>query len=185
MEILLLIAKCLFFLIPAYVANVLPIIAARFKILESLNLPIDGNLKFKGEPLLGTHKTVRGFVLGILGAIIIVFIQYLAHEFSFIHSISLVNYSEIDPLFLGFLIGFGTLFGDAVGSFIKRRIKIKSGDRWLVGDQIDMALGVLLFTMPIYQYDVWAALTIVLLTFFLHILGSRIGYFLRLRKEKW
>jgi hypothetical protein len=53
------VVRVVYFFGPAYAADVSPILAER--LLPRFDVPIDGGTKLRGPPLLGAHKTWRGF----------------------------------------------------------------------------------------------------------------------------
>ena len=59
-------------LLPAGFANMAPVL---FKWIPLMNYPVDYNKKFRDKPVFGKNKTYRGFLFGILIAILVVFIQ--------------------------------------------------------------------------------------------------------------
>ena len=174
--------QLIYLMLPAYVANMTPVLAKnKFK---PLDYPIDGGKTFMGKPLLGTHKTMRGILLGIICAIAVFYIQQILFRYEAFQSLSLIDYNLVGPL-LGFCLGFGSLVGDAVGSFIKRRINIKPGSRLIVLDQLDFAVGALYFMAFIYHPG-WETMGYILaITFVLHIVVHRIGYYMKINKKKW
>lgn len=138
----------LYLLIPGAIANIIPaIIKNHFKFLA---YPIDFRINLFGKRLFGDNKTFRGLIWGIIGSIVIVFLQKILYEYNFFSNLSLVDYSEINFLLFGFLIGFGVLFGDLVGSFIKRRFDFKPGESFYVLDQINGGFGFALFLSIFY-----------------------------------
>ncbi len=183
----------LYFFSPAYCANMAPPFAKYLGIFKSLDKPIDGNKTFKGKPILGSHKTWRGIVSGIIAGILAVLIQSWLYNFNyFFRNISLINYNQINLFVFGFLISFGTLFGDCFFAFLKRRIGKKPGEKWLPFDQINYVIGCSLFLTPyLWQFFpdktffliLWALL--LTLTFFLHIIFNRLGYVLKIHQAKW
>ena len=76
---------------------------------DRFNTPLDGNKTFfDGQPILGPHKTIRGFVGSIVCG------GLTAHLFSL-------------SLLQGVALGILTMLGDIITSFIKRRLKLSSG----------------------------------------------------------
>ena len=75
------ILQCFYFMLPAYFANMAPVIGRG--IFPRFNIPIDFNKKIKGKPIFGRNKTFRGFIFGILFAVIIAYIQYLLFMYGF------------------------------------------------------------------------------------------------------
>ncbi|MCD6244460.1 MAG: CDP-2,3-bis-(O-geranylgeranyl)-sn-glycerol synthase [Candidatus Korarchaeota archaeon] len=93
--------RSIWYVLPSYFANMAPVLLGGGR-------PLDMNMKFiDGERLLGEHKTIRGFLSGVLVGTIVGCVQGR-------------------PL-SGFLLSFGAMVGDAFGSFIKRRLKLRPG----------------------------------------------------------
>lgn len=108
-------AEALLFTLPAFAANMAPVIAA--KILPQWATRVDFNITFNHAPLFGAHKTWRGLIAGGLAGGLL----------------GLTSYG----FWLGMLVGITALVGDLIGSFIKRRLNIKSGQPLPVVDQVD------------------------------------------------
>jgi CDP-2,3-bis-(O-geranylgeranyl)-sn-glycerol synthase len=173
----------MYLLLPGLVANMAPVF---FKKVNFLNYPLDFNKKWRGKPLLGNHKTFRGFFFGILLAILIVLLQkFLFTNIVFFKNISLINYSEENFVLIGFILGFGALFGDAVKSFFKRRTSIKPGSSWIPWDQLDFIIGELVFLCLIFIPPLAPTLIILLVVPLLHILFNHLGFYLGLSKTKF
>src|SRR3989338_4143493 len=119
---LMLALKSLYLMLPAYFANMAPVI---MKKVNFLDYPVDFNKKLGKNPVFGRHKTFRGFVFGVLFAIITAYIQFRLAGFDSLRNISILNYDRW--LLIGFLMGFGALIGDLIKSFFKRRISINPG----------------------------------------------------------
>lgn len=172
--------KCLYLMLPAYFANMAPVIVKKINL---FNYPIDMNTKLNKKPLLGSHKTFRGFAFGVAFAILIAYLQSLLYENEFFRNMSFFSYQNW--LLLGFLMGFGALAGDAIKSFFKRRVGIKPGHKFVPFDQIDFALGALLLVAPFFHLTIEVFMLSVLLTFALHIAVNHVAFYLKIRNEKW
>ena len=179
------ILSCLYFFLPAYFTNMTPPLARKAGVLKFLEKPIDFGKNFFSQPLLGSHKTWRGAILGIIVGTSVVKFQVWLYRFHFIKEISFFDYYKINFLVFGFLISGGAVFGDLLFAFIKRRLRLKPGTRFLPFDQINYVIGAFLFLTPFFKIDVRIWLTIFILTFFLHIIVNRLGYLLGLYKAKW
>ena len=170
--------------LPAGVANMAPIFASKLPWLSGLNFPMDFYIQYKGKRLLGDHKTIRGLISGILLGIATVWIQKeLFVQLEFVRTVSLVNYSNVNLLFLGTLLGAGALIGDAVKSFFKRRFTIPSGKSWLPFDQIDYIIGACISIYPVIHFTWFTYIQIISTFFILHIIATHMGFWLRLKKE--
>jgi len=172
------IVPALYFFLPAYVANMMPVFFARF------GLPFDQPIS---ENKFGAHKTWRGFLAGFTGAFIVLYIQkFLFLEDGLIfNNISILNYQDISIFLYSSAFGIGALTGDLVKSFLKRQIGIPSGDSWFPFDQLDFVLGAILFIYPLYQISFEQFLIILIITPLLHLIISSCGYFLGLKKVWW
>lgn len=170
------ILQLIYFMLPAYLANLTPALFKNF--LKNWNTPLDFNKKLHGKPILGINKTIKGTIIGISFAILTAYLQYKLHP----NALSLIDYQNW--LAIGFLQGFGALFGDALKSFFKRRFGIKPGKSWMPFDQTDYSIGALAFTSIIF-FPGWAnAILIVIVSAILHILANLVGYVLGIKKTK-
>lgn len=172
------ILNILWFLLPAYFANMAPVFANM--IFKKKALPIDF-----GRNIFGNHKTYRGFVSGIFLALLIIYLQSYLTNFNFFREIGLIDYKSINLMLFGFLFGFGSMIGDLIKSFFKRRLNIPPGARFIPFDQIDYLLGAFLLISFVYfpgwKFFVYSAIV----TFFANIIVNHIGYYLKLRETKW
>ncbi|MFH1316283.1 MAG: CDP-2,3-bis-(O-geranylgeranyl)-sn-glycerol synthase [Candidatus Woesearchaeota archaeon] len=176
-----LILSSVYFMLPAYFANMAPVIVRRFTNL--LDYPIDFNIKFGGKPLLGKNKTWRGLFFGVVFALIIAYVQFLLKNSLFFSSISIIGYNSW--LMIGFLLGLGALVGDFSKSFVKRRLSIKPGKRFFPFDQLDFIIGALIFISIIMVPPIDLLITILIISLVLHVVVNHLAYYLKIRKEKW
>jgi CDP-2,3-bis-(O-geranylgeranyl)-sn-glycerol synthase len=180
------IPQALWYFLPAYFANMAPNFFR--KTLHTLAKPIDHGATFRGKRVFGDHKTYRGFVAGAFVAIVIILLQRAAYSVSFFQALSLIDYSA-QPLgkliFLGFLLGFGALLGDAVKSFFKRQVGVQPGKSWFPFDQLDFVIGGLLLSFMIYLPSNTAILAILILSPLLHVIVKYCGWLLKIDKEKF
>lgn len=168
----------LWFFLPAGLANASPVFASRISFLKSIYKPIDLNHKLRGKRILGDNKTYLGVVVAIFVGLVVIALQRYGYSHSeWIRSISGgVNYIRPVMWWLGPLLGFGAIFGDAVESFFKRQIGIQSGHRWFPFDQVDYVVGGLLFSLIIVRLSFFDYLLIILVWLVLHVIVSYLGY---------
>lgn len=183
MSFITVILEVLWFMLPAYGANMVP---GLFKnTLKPLGKPIDRGKTWRGKRIFGDNKTYRGLIVGVFFSILLAFFQSKLYMVDFFKSISIIDYSEVNFLMLGVLLGFGALFGDMIKSFFKRRKGIKFGDKWIPFDQIDWVIGSVVFVLFIYIPDIIHLITIIVLFPILHVIINHIAFFLKLRDKKW
>lgn len=182
--------KILFFalwvFLPAGIANMVPVFAAKVPLIRKWDSPLDFGLSFGGKRIFGDHKTIRGVVAGVIMGILVAYLQYyviLASPEYVKHIFLLFDYMKGNPFIFGFLLSFGALLGDAVKSFFKRRTNIRPGGTWFPFDQIDYILGGILGSLVFVKLSWTVYLVIFLIYFCLHILATTIGYFFGLKES--
>ncbi|MDO8669554.1 MAG: CDP-2,3-bis-(O-geranylgeranyl)-sn-glycerol synthase, partial [Candidatus Buchananbacteria bacterium] len=179
-----LIIKSIYFVLPAYLANMAPVICDKLKLFRFLARPIDGGRKLGSQPIFGSSKTWRGLFSGALFGLITTSFQAYLYNYDFFKDISLIDYPS-NFIAFGLLSGLGAMVGDLIKSFFKRRLNKKSGSSWPVFDQLDFVLGFLLFTYYFSAPAVPIILTILLLTLILHPLTNLVSYALGFKKVWW
>lgn len=187
MNSLLYILSCIYFFIPAYIANATPPLANTFNILNGLNKPIDGGREIRGVPVLGSHKTWRGLICEIiictlLTQLLIYIDNY--YNLAIYNNIGLSTHS-INGWILGLLLSVGIVFGDIFFAFVKRRLKLRPGTAFIPFDQTNYVIGAFIFLQPFLGLSFKFWLTLFLLTLIVHIVFNRVGYNLGLHKAKW
>ena len=159
--IMLEIAAAIWFIFPAYCANAAPVIFGGGPQMDF------GKKFFDGKPILGSHKTFRGFLAGLVVGTLVGLVQTLLFE-QFLFEYSQFSYSIV----LGFVLSLGALTGDLIESFAKRRLNRSPGSSLPVADQIDFILGAFLFSIPVSPPSLLAALIILLITVPIHLLTN-------------
>jgi len=176
------IIELLYFLLPAAFANIMPVFVKHH--FRSLAYPLDFKKKFIDEKrLLGEHKTFRGLVFGIIGAMTISLVQKYLHNYYLFNAISLINYQEINILVFGFLVGIGVIIGDALGSFVKRRVNVKPGKSLYLIDQASSIIGIGIFVLPFYLPSLEIFLYLFIIWTIGHFIIKFIGYLLKIDKN--
>jgi len=155
----------IWFFIPSYIANIVP---GLVKKMGFLDYPIDFNKTFGGKRVFGSHKTWRGLLFGILSA-------------------SLITLLQSRGLLVGFIIGTGTLFGDLVGSFIKRRLGLKPGGKNLLIDEMPGTIFALVFAalFNLLTINIYQCLFLIIINLPLHILANKFWYKIGIKEVPW
>jgi len=177
------ILQALYFMLPAYCANMAPVFATKI-FGKRFSWPIDFGLKIKGKPLLGKNKTWRGLIAAIIIAILIVLLQKVLYNYEFFKNLSLIDYSLVLCGVYGFLFGFGVILGDALKSLIKRRFNLKPGAKWFLWDQLDF-LGALVLIHFVYIPDWPITIIIIIVSPLLPIAANWLGFKLKIKKVAW
>ena len=172
------------FFLPAGLANMTPIFAAKLPLLRTLNFPLDCYATVRHKRLFGSHKTVRGFISGVMVGILTVYLQvFLYATIPLMKTFVSIDYTAIDPLLLGLLASMGALTGDAVRSFFKRQMDIAPGKSWFPFDQLDYVIGGVAFTACYIRLSLLHYLLLFVIWFFIHPLATLVGYWLKLKNS--
>ena len=154
----------LVFILPAYCANAIPVLLGGGR-------PMDGGKVFSdGRPIFGSHKTVRGFVSGLIVGTLVGFGLSLVTDYS---------------VLLGFAVSLGALLGDLFEAFAKRRLRYAPGASLPVADQLDFVLGALLFSYLVSPPSWQVTLVVLVITPPIHLLTNFVAYHLGVKKEPW
>jgi len=168
----------LFFIFPAYVANAMPVVLGG-------GMPIDlGRKWFDGKPILGSHKTIRGFAVGVTAGALVGLAQEFVLQAVAPSDFALpFHYSVL----VGFVVSLGALLGDLVHSFVKRRINIVEGAPLPIADQLDFVVGAVLlsFLAPPPHLNVLTAVIIFAITLPTHLLTNAIAYVIGVKRTPW
>jgi len=153
------------FILPIYVANASPVLFGG-------GAPLDLGMKFlDGRPILGPHKTFKGFIAGLaLGwTTAAVLSALLGWEW----------------LRVGFLASAGSQVGDLMGAFIKRRIGLKAGAPAPLLDQLDFVVGAALLVHPFWRLSIATVSISLLITPPIHLATNWIANKLDLKEVPW
>ena len=120
---------CGLFLILAFVlAGVLHSLCMKNRLSQTLAIPIDGGRMFRGRPILGENKTLRGFVVMIPAAALA--FAAIAALISLPQGVPPATLWQLTPAgyaALGAWAGFGFMAAELPNSFIKRQLGILPG----------------------------------------------------------
>lgn len=158
-QILTFVVEAIWLMLPAYIGNMSAVPFGGGK-------PLDLGRDFlDGRRVFGNGKTFRGTTIYVFIALVVGTLQRA-------------------PMF-GLFLGVGAAVGDVTGSFIKRRIGLKQGDPAPLLDQLDFAVGALVFASLITRIEVSVVITIIIITPILHVLTNRLGCLLELKGVPW
>ena len=146
---------CGLFLILAFVpAGLLHSLWLNNRFSRALAIPLDGGRMFRGRPILGENKTLRGFVVMIPAAALA--FACVAIVISLPQGTPPVTLWQLTPAgyaALGAWAGFGFMAGELPNSFVKRQLGILPGQAPASGltrticftvDHIDSIVGMLI-----------------------------------------
>ncbi|MCL5434008.1 MAG: CDP-2,3-bis-(O-geranylgeranyl)-sn-glycerol synthase [Candidatus Marsarchaeota archaeon] len=152
------------YILPAFIANATPVIFGG-------NTPLDFKKKLFKKRIFGDHKTVRGTFSGIFAGILVGIIE---------------SFYLPQMLMISVVLSLGAMFGDLLGSFIKRRINVTPGSSIPVLDQFGFVIFALIFAAPFgYIPNIIGIILIFVLTAILHPLTNIIAYKIKLKKVPW
>ena len=175
-------AGVLYFFVPAYLANMAPVVVRGHA--EWLAGPMDGGRTWRGRRVLGDHKTWRGLLAGIAVGALTFAAQRWLWQRGIARELALLDYGAVHPCTTGALLGLGAGLGDAVKSFVKRRLDIAPGGSWLGFDQLDFMVGAYACVALVVVPPLLETVAILPVIFLGSIATTTIGYWLGL-KEAW
>jgi len=166
-----LIINSFWLILPAYFANFFPVLLKG-------KCPIDRRKKFvDGNRVFGDGKTIEGFIGGFLIGILIGLIQIYLQSYlplQFYHNLLTIT-----------LLSFGAVFGDLIGSFVKRRFGLKRGDSAPLLDQLDFLIISLVFLSLIAKISFSIVIFLVIITPIIHLLSNIFAYLFKLKDKPW
>jgi CDP-2,3-bis-(O-geranylgeranyl)-sn-glycerol synthase len=171
--ILILLGQSIWFIASAYVTNAFPTVVKG-------QIPVDGGRTWSGRRILGDSKTVEGTFAGLVFGIFIGFLQVgLQPKMPAELNLPVLTMPVV------ILLCTGTMFGDIVGSFIKRRLGINPGDPALLLDQLGFLIFAFIFASAATAIDINIVILLIILTPILHVLTNIFVYLLRLKEHPW
>lgn len=185
MDIQMILIACvttLYFILPAYFSNGAGLVFGG-------GMPVDfGKSDSKGNRWIGDGVTWRGLIAGtiigiITGAVQGYFGPQIIAEFSdYIITPIITNIPE--GILIGFLLGFGALLGDAIGSFLKRRLGIGRGKPAPILDQLDFLIMALILVSLVVKLSLLFVIIAIVLTLAVHLITNSVAYLLGM-KDVW
>jgi CDP-2,3-bis-(O-geranylgeranyl)-sn-glycerol synthase len=184
--------SCFWYLLPAALANHnascgdhLPLPGPLKRLLAKTAVPVDLGRKWKGVYMFGKNKTWRGLLVGMVTGVLVAGIQALLYVNSgFFANTTLIDYTEVNFVLFGFLMGTGALTGDLVESFIKRRLGKPSGRPWFPWDQADWILGATAMSSFVYVPRPGVFLMTLIMYILVHLCSDRVVCWLGIKTKE-
>jgi CDP-2,3-bis-(O-geranylgeranyl)-sn-glycerol synthase len=180
----------LWLLLPAYIANAFATLP------RGRGPPMDfGRTSSRdGRRILGPSKSWSGFLAGGLGAMPFCLLEawliLLAPPNLAVVPVLAPSVAAAVPL--AAILSFGAMGGDALGSFLKRRLGRESGARTLLVDQlpfvlVPIALGLVFYpSLFVSVFGNWEGVFwLLVITLGLHVTFNWVGYKTGLKKVPW
>ncbi|MBO7718899.1 MAG: CDP-2,3-bis-(O-geranylgeranyl)-sn-glycerol synthase [Methanosphaera sp.] len=186
MDIITLVCYSIYFMIPAYLANGSALVFGG-------GTPMDfGRNAWDGHRLIGDGVTWRGTIgAGLFGMLIGGLLGYLStfgvcsSYFNMLAAnLTFTSNPVFQGLIIGLLLGFGALIGDAIGSFIKRRLNFERGKAVPLLDQLDFVVVALIFASLVVDISLEMIVCILVLSVFFHLGANILAYAIHL-KDVW
>jgi CDP-2,3-bis-(O-geranylgeranyl)-sn-glycerol synthase len=173
----------IFFFGPAGIANMFPVFAAKVTWFKKFDYPLDFHKTYRGKRIFGDHKTIRGFLAGFIGALLMLWIQVFWFNSSewIRNDIAYIDYTTINIWLWAFVFNFGVLGGDAIKSFFKRQLNHPPGSSWFPFDQLDYVIGGTLASLLLIRLDPVDYIILALVWFLLHPMATGVGFLFRLK----
>ncbi|MFA5303896.1 MAG: CDP-2,3-bis-(O-geranylgeranyl)-sn-glycerol synthase [Candidatus Nanoarchaeia archaeon] len=159
--------------LPAAFANGAPTFLINYK-----KHSIDFGKKWGKNRIFGEGKTFEGLIF----AVFIAFLTGLLVRYAYFYlNLPWIN---ITPFGYAF-IGLGAMIGDLAGSFIKRRLNMRRGQKAGLLDMMDFIVGALIFARILVIYSYGITLFVLIVTPIFHRLTNIWGYNVGIKKEPW
>ncbi|HEX4919488.1 MAG TPA: CDP-2,3-bis-(O-geranylgeranyl)-sn-glycerol synthase [Candidatus Bathyarchaeia archaeon] len=158
------ITAALLFIGPSYIANAAPLVFGGGRTL-------DGGRKLSdGQPIFGSHKTIRGVLAGVIAG-----------------SLVGVGESLLDSRLVvgGFMVALGAVLGDLLGAFLKRRLRVEPGRAFPILDQLDFILGGILLGYTFFPISWISVILVVVVTPPVHLATNYGAYLLGIKETRW
>lgn len=173
-DIGLLVLHALWFIAPAYATN-------GFPPLMQGKRPLDRGKFFGKQRLLGDGKTWEGTIGGLIVGLVIGALQ-IAQQ----HQLDYLGLSlPVMTLPLVIALCAGTMTGDILGSFAKRRLGIRRGDSALLMDQLGFLLVAFAFASAVHALDFAVVVALLVITPPVHWVTNVLGYWMKFKKKPW
>ena len=145
--------------LPAYFANAAPVALGG-------GPPLDGGEKWlDGKPFLGSHKTLRGCIVGIIAGIGIGILQ--------------------GNLLSGLSQGIGAILGDLLSSFLKRRWDVAPGESSPLLDQLDFIIVAIILSQPFTRATFTEMIVIIIVTIPIHYIMNYFSWLVKMKEHPW
>jgi len=173
--------RAFWILFPAYAANCFPPFVKYLKKRHYM----DFGKNLNGKRIFGEGKTWEGFSIGIVAGFLVGLLE--AYLFPSLNAYAMQFGTTLPTMnvLIAFLIPVGALVGDLVKSFIKRRLGIERGAKFLFFDQLDLIVGTIAFTFMFIDYTLLMVVIMFVATYLIHRASSIIGYKLKVKREPW
>ena len=156
--------SAVWFILPAYLANGGALVVGGGR-------PLDLGRNFvDGRRVLGDGVTIRGTCGGIMVGLLTGLIQGMMASDPSLGAV------------LGLAMGAGAMFGDSLGSFIKRRLGLGRGKPAPVLDQLGFLVFAIAFAAAVTEVSITTIVILLVLTPTLHLCTNAIAYQLGMKK---
>ncbi|ASJ06176.1 CDP-2,3-bis-(O-geranylgeranyl)-sn-glycerol synthase [Thermococcus pacificus] len=159
------------YILPAYFANASPVLVGGGR-------PIDGGRTWRdGRRLFGDGKTWRGFIGGVSIGTLVGIVQY---------HITPSFYGDLrTAVLLAFLLSFGALLGDLIGSFFKRRANLPRGAPAIGLDQLGFLITALALAYPVKTLSSGQIIFLLVVSPFIHWGANYFAYKMGWKSVPW
>ncbi|MBI2584033.1 MAG: CDP-2,3-bis-(O-geranylgeranyl)-sn-glycerol synthase [Candidatus Aenigmarchaeota archaeon] len=167
-----------FILFPAYAANAVPVLVGGKR-------PLDFGKGLGKNRILGDGKTIEGTALGIAAGFLVGALEYYVMPALQGYA---AQYNVLLPqitLPLALAIAAGTMCGDILGSFFKRRMGIERGGKEPLLDRLGFIIFAMIFAYPFIQITPAMAVYMIAITYVIHRAANFVAYNAKLKTVPW
>ena len=165
-----------FILFPAYAANSMPVLARGRR-------PLDFGKIWGGKRILGDGKTIEGTAVGTIAGFAVGLAEYYLMP-SLQFYAGNITIPEITPI-VAIMIAIGTMVGDIVGSFIKRRKNMPRGGQAPILDRLGFIIAAIIFAYPFVKITLGMIVIMLIITFIIHKASNSFAHKMKLKSVPW
>ena len=173
--------SCIYFYLPAALANMGAFLSKFVPGFKDIHYPVDFRLKIHNRRAVGDHKTIGGYLFGVVFGTSIGILKYLFID-PLVGDFILFDLTLLQTILLYFVMANGALLGDLLESIIKRLVNIPPHSAWVPFDEIDHSVFAMLLASAMVPITWGIYFTVVIAYFFLHVISNVVGYALKLKK---
>ncbi|MBI5448798.1 CDP-archaeol synthase [Candidatus Gottesmanbacteria bacterium] len=180
MDYITFIIACIYFYLPAAMANIGANLGKFIPWFRNRKQPIDFGMTIYGVRVVGDHKNIGSFLFGVIFGSLFGMLKTLVFDRS-MEPYLLLHESAVSLILLYVFMSVAALCGDIIKSIIKRLCHVSPHAPFIPFDEIDHSLTSMLVAKLFFPIP-WSAVVLIVCVFlFFHLVANVIGYRLKIK----